>query len=369
MPGNRSVRCASSVPVCSAASSGGVLLGIAGDDQHPRVAAHGGEGGGVVILRHRVARRLDLRVILVKPRLVQRLGKGEQILARRQFHLLFAQISFVQIQAHRARLRLVGLHHNFHVEGGSLLQPGGHAQFSHRHIAAPVGPQRHHVQRHAQRPRRRQRGKGVAHVLVAVGQQHQALLAGFGKRRRAQADGAGDVGPLRADHRLDFGQVNLRVGAGFNGRFASENKHAGQVVGFLFPGRVNHIFAGQFLLVRRRAGRHAVRAVQQVENRHPFDGPFPLQTGHGQRQRQHDQQPQPQRRPMTPRPDLHIGFPGQPDHPRHRRRQGQQPDWIGELEIHLTRPAPFAKISARDDSARRPRKDCPWNPARCSTAR
>ncbi len=45
---------------------------------------------------------------------------------------------------------------------------------------------------------------GVADVLVAVGHQHQALLAGLGKRRRAQPDRAGDVRPFGADHRLDF---------------------------------------------------------------------------------------------------------------------------------------------------------------------
>jgi hypothetical protein len=36
-----------------------VLLGIAGDDEHARVAAHGGEGGGVIVLRTGVAGGVD----------------------------------------------------------------------------------------------------------------------------------------------------------------------------------------------------------------------------------------------------------------------------------------------------------------------
>jgi hypothetical protein len=36
---------------------------------------------------------------------------------------------------------------------------------------------------------------------------------------------------------------------------------------------------------------------------------------------------------MTPRPDLDIGFAGEPNHPRERRQEGQEPDRIGELEV------------------------------------
>jgi hypothetical protein len=63
-----------------------------------------------------------------------------------------------------------------------------------------------------------------------------ALLAGFGKRGRAQADGAGDVGALDADDGLDFGEFDLRGGAEFNGGFAAEYERASQVVEFFLLG-------------------------------------------------------------------------------------------------------------------------------------
>jgi hypothetical protein len=91
----------------------GVPGRIAGNDQHARIAAHGGEGGGVIVLRDGVAGRVQLHVVLVKARLGQGLGEGEKVFARVQLHLLFAQRAVVEIEADGGRLRLVGLGENF----------------------------------------------------------------------------------------------------------------------------------------------------------------------------------------------------------------------------------------------------------------
>ena len=109
----------------------------------------------------------------------------------------------------------------------------------------------------------------------------------------------------------------------------TEDEGAGGVVEFFFLGGINDILAGQFLLW----GGDAFGAVEEVKNGHAFHGFFPLQAGHRQDQGQDDQQPERQGGPMTPRPDLDIGFAGEPNHPRERRQEGQEPDRIGELEV------------------------------------
>ena len=60
-----------------------VLIGLGRDHQHSRFAAHGGECGGAIVLRQRVARRIHAHVITVKAFFGQRLREGEQVFPSR----------------------------------------------------------------------------------------------------------------------------------------------------------------------------------------------------------------------------------------------------------------------------------------------
>ena len=115
-------------------------------------------------------------------------------------------------QPHRRALRLVGLGENLDLKRLALLDAAGQRELLHRSVPAPRDAQRNHVNRHAQGLRRDHRGKCITHIFVAIGQQHQPLLAGFGKRRRAKTNGRRDVRPLAGDHRLDFLVADFVVG-------------------------------------------------------------------------------------------------------------------------------------------------------------
>ena len=91
------------------------------------------------------------------------------------------------------------------------------------------------VHTHAQRAGGGQRGKGVANIFVAVGQEHEPFLARLRECGGAQADRAGDVGALRADDGLNLAQIDQRIGSRFNCSVRAENQHAGEVVRLFAP--------------------------------------------------------------------------------------------------------------------------------------
>ena len=149
-----------------------VFVRFGGDQQDARITADGGEVDGAVVLRHRIARRFDLHLVIVKTRFGQSLGKSEKVLAVFQLDWLFAQQTVVLKQPHRRALGLIGLREDFDFKRLSFLEVARQRQLLHRDIAAARDAERNDVNAHTQRSGREHCGKCVAYVLVAIGQQH-----------------------------------------------------------------------------------------------------------------------------------------------------------------------------------------------------
>ena len=110
----------------------------------------------------------------------------------------------------------------------------------------------------------------------------------------------------------------------------SENKHAGSVPRLFMLERFVDVIARSFLL----RGGNAVRAVEQVENIHPFEWAEPLRAGDRQHKHQKNDHANRAGGPTTPRADLDVRLPGQPHNPAQRHREQQQPIRMCELKIH-----------------------------------
>ena len=201
------------------------MLDIARDKQNPRIPFHRGVTAGPVVLRQRVPRRVERHAIRVKTGLLQILGKGEEVFARLQLDLLLAEKLVVLIKPQDRGFLLVRMGENLDVEGLPLLHLRRQTQFLHRHIVAPRRAERQNINRHPERSRRKDGGLGVPGGLVPVREQHQPLLAGFGKRRRGQAHRRPDVGSLRIHHRQHFFEFQRDIWRGLNRRVRPEHHH------------------------------------------------------------------------------------------------------------------------------------------------
>jgi len=220
-------------------------------------------------------------------------------------------------QPHLRALGPVGLREDFDFKRLSFLEVARQRQLLHRDIAAARDAEWNDVNAHTQRSGRDHRGKRIAYVLVAIGQQHQSLLAGFRKRRRAQANRRRDVGSFAADDRLNFLVADFCIRRRVDRCVRPENEHPRLVNRLLFRRCLDDILPRSLLLF----GRNAVRAVEQEINVHPFLRPLPLQPGDGQHQRQHNHHAQAERSPPPPGADLHVRPQRQPDRPRRRHEQ------------------------------------------------
>ena len=275
-----------------------VLLRLDGDDEDARIAAHVHKAGGAIVLRHVVALRLELDGVGVEARIGERLRKRVEILARREIDGLLAERLFVAIKAHGGALRLVGLDEDFCVEGLAFLHAAGQAQLLHGDVVPAFGAERDDIDGHAQRTRLQNRSHGVAEVFVAVGEEHEPLLARLRKRRRAEPQRAADVRAFRSNDRenLRVLGVDLLGGGGFQRGFGAEDEQAGLVLLLLLFRELVHEPARGFLL----RGRNGIGAVEQEEDVHAFHRLLPLQARDGEHDEQRDHDAQRDGGPASP---------------------------------------------------------------------
>ena len=310
----------------------GVLRRIRRDEQDARITAHIHKRGGAVVLRQAVTRDLHLDRIGVELRIVERLRKGEEVLARLEFHLLLAEELFIAVKAQPALLLPVGLDEDLRLNRLPLLHPRGQAEALHGDIIAPRRAERDDVNGHAQWLRGENGVERIADVLVAVGEQDDPFLAGLRKRRRAEPDRARDVSPIRTDHgeNLLLLGIDEIVDRGFQGGIAAKHEQPDAVVLLFIRRDALGVFESSLLLW----GRHAVRAVEDEHDVHPFERLPPLQPGDGQDQRGDDDEAEGEGDPTARGANLHVGLPEQPRGPGQRREQREQVERVGELEVH-----------------------------------
>ena len=240
-------------------------------------------------------------------------------------------------------MRLVGLDENLRLECLPAFDAVGHHQLLDGDIVPALDAEREDVHGDPQRTGLHERAHGIAHVLIAVGQEHQTFLAGLGKRRGAEPDGAADVSALAADDGEDlrvFG-VDLRAGGGFQRGVRAEHQQPGAV--FLLLGLLEAVdeLARRLLLDRG----NGVGAVENEENVHAFLRLFPLKPRYGEQQQQCNHEADGEREPAAPRGDLHVRLQRHPDHPAPRHRQEQEPFGMGELEFHERCGVQYSVIS------------------------
>ena len=137
-----------------------VLGGIRRDHEHAGIALHAGEIAGPVVLGDLVPGNVELHVVGVEPGLVERLRKGEEVLAGGELDRLLAQEPVVLEQSQRRGPVGVRLHEDAHLEGLSLLEAGGHAELLDGDVAAPRHAQRHDIHGDAEAARLPRRHPG-----------------------------------------------------------------------------------------------------------------------------------------------------------------------------------------------------------------
>ena len=101
------------------------------------------------------------------------------------------------------------------------------------------------------------------------------------------------------------------------------------IVGFQIRKGLLHARLGQRpSLAVDSSGQHAGGAIEHEKDVHSFNGQKPLQSGDGEDDGEHDNGANNQCHPFAPGANLNITLESEPEHPRHRRYQQQQVDWI-----------------------------------------
>ena len=205
-----------------------VLLGI--DEQHARLAAQAGGGGGAIVFRHGVERGEHFHFVGNEIAVGLEIGRAKFVVAGLQLHVALLEQKLILIELHLRRGGDVAANVRGEIERLAGFQPARHVDFFHEHFRRGCIVQRHGEQLHALRGEARRRGGRLLRGVVAIGQQHDAPGLARGKNGAGKIERAADVrGLALGELRPSLRQPRARRGLPQLGVFG-ETDHAGDVV-------------------------------------------------------------------------------------------------------------------------------------------